>query len=819
MLLLLSGAAALVYQLLWIKQLSLIVGAEVHAVTIGISAFFAGLALGSVLFGRRSDRVQRPLQLYALIEVGVALAGIAATWLLAHSAGAFARLEATVGPLAWLLPFVLVGLPATLMGGTVPVLVRAIAGAGDAPAAVAGRLYGANTAGAIIGALLTVFALIPSLGVFRSAFAAAMLNVLAAAGAWLVQKRTGPVDVGIRATDSGSGGCQSARLALALYAVSGGLALAYEVVWSQIIVQWTSTRAFAFAVVLATYLLGWAIGSAAFAKQASRTSQPWGMFGALISVAALVSLASVMALGPWLQSAQTSAATITFELTHREPFAMAARFLLAAGWVVLVPTILLGAAFPFVMRIVASSAKAGSDTGSVIAWNTAGGIAGTMIAGFVLVPMLGLERSLGVLAVGSCIVGVVAVMHGHPVRALAQRVAIACAVLAVAAAVVIRPDHLANLLAEARGGSLVFFEPGAGGTVAVIEQDKPPRAFRRLYVDGVSNSGDAVTSLRYMRLQALLPLVIHNGEPRSALVIGLGTGITSGALLAYSDLDTRVVAELLPGIVHAVPLFNGNYNVASNPRIEIRVRDGRRELLRSDQRYDVITLEPPPPSAAGVVNLYSTDFYRLAAQRLNEHGLVAQWLPLPTQTDADTRSLVRSFIDVFPYATLWTTELHEMLLIGSPSPIELDARVIARRFAKEDMRSALGAVGVDSPQALLATWVMDRSGLERYAAAARPVTDDDPRIEYGPWVMPDELLKTLPNILVMRSSPVVTGTDASFATVVAARHDTLMQFYEAGLLARTGDRRRWGEAMSLVIAQEPGNPYYRSFVESAIARD
>ena len=138
-------------------------------------------------------------------------------------------------------------------------------------------------------------------------------------------------------------------------------------------------------------------------------------------------------------------------------------------------------------------------------------------------------------------------------------------------------------------------------------------------------------SLRYMRLQALLPLIVHAGEPRSAMVIGYGTGITAGALSRYPGLERRVVAELLPGVLHAAPLFKGSYGASQGPGLDVRLKDGRRELLGSAERYDLITLEPPPPSAAGVVNLYSQDFYSLAAARLNSQGIVAQWLPLPTQ--------------------------------------------------------------------------------------------------------------------------------------------------------------------------------------------
>ncbi len=158
---------------------------------------------------------------------------------------------------------------------------------------------------------------------------------------------------------------------------------------------------------------------------------------------------------------------------------------------------------------------------------------------------------------------------------------------------------------------------------------------------GVSNTGDSMASERYMRLQALLPLIIADSDPRSVLIIGLGTGITAGATLAFDNLEKRVVAELLPGVVRASRTFKGNYGAPDDPRIDLRLRDGRRELIANDRKYDLITLEPPPPSAAGVANLYSTDFYNFAAKRLTGGGMVAQWLPLPTQNIEDTRALVK----------------------------------------------------------------------------------------------------------------------------------------------------------------------------------
>ncbi|HEY6641901.1 fused MFS/spermidine synthase [Povalibacter sp.] len=808
LLLLLSGAAALIYQLLWIKQLSLSVGVDVYAITIAISAFFAGLAVGGTVFGRLADRWPRPFLLYAALEVGVAIVGLAATQSLSHSAQLFGRMEDTLGPVAWLLPFTQVSVPAILMGGTVPVLVRAAVPDREQVARVAGKLYGANTAGAIIGALLPVFILIPAFGVRGSAFGAAGLNLLAASGAAIAALAMPRQAASAVRGQTRAGWSQllvitrrtpAARLALVLYAVSGGIALGYEVIWSQVVAQWTSTRSFAFAIMLATYLFGWALGSRLYAKRAARSAKPWGEFGLLIALAGVVALFAVLALGPWLQGAQVDGATLAFGLTRNESFAMAMRFVTATLWIVLLPTILLGAAFPLAMRIIAEADRAGTDTGSVIAWNTIGGIAGTVLAGFVLVPHLGLERSLGVMAIAACVLGITAVMHDAAVGHVARWTTFACGVLAVAGAVIVKPDHLAQLLAQHRRGDLVFYQSGAGGTVAVIEQKASKGTFHRLYVDAVSNSGDSMTSLRYMRLQALLPLIIHRGEPRAALVIGMGTGITAGSLLNYPGLERRVVAELLPEVVDATTLFAGNQSVASDPRVDIRLRDGRRELLRDGGTYDLITLEPPPPSASGVVNLYSSDFYRLASRRLNADGLLAQWLPLPTQVNADTQSLVRSFLDVFPYATLWITEMHEMLMIGSHEPIDLDLERIVNRFKEPGIATALREVGIDSVQSLL-------------AATARPVTDDDPRIEYGPWVLPGEITRVLPQLLGLQTDPPLAGADHEFTAQMKLDRDRLHRFYSAGLHAYRGERDRWARALESVVSEDPRNTYYRWIV-------
>jgi len=426
-----------------------------------------------------------------------------------------------------------------------------------------------------------------------------------------------------------------------------------------------------------------------------------------------------------------------------------------------------------------------------------------------VVPALGLAATLFLLASLAAVIGVISAL-ASPRRSPAGVAAAGLLLLAVAAAAIQLPrDRLGTLLAGTKGGSLDFYAEGAGGAVAVLEQSTPAGRFRRLYIAGVSNSGDSLASLRYMRLQALLPLLVHPGEPRSAMVIALGTGITCGALLADPDLQRRRCVELLPEVVDAAGRFEGNYGVTVAEGVEIRVGDGRHELLRHDDTWDLITLEPPPPSAAGVVNLYSREFYELARKRLAPGGIVAQWWPLPTQNLEDSQSLVRSFLDVFPYVGLWTTEVHEMLLVGSTSPMPLDVPQVMRRYERPSVSAALREVGVESPAALLATWVTDRGGLLGFVGDAPPVTDDQPRIEVAPWLRPGEMARVLPVVAALATDPPLESADAAFRDALQRERGELGLLFQALQASLEGDDARLRDSLSRLRAADPANPYYR----------
>jgi len=808
LLLFLSGASALAFQTLWVKQLTLVVGVEVQAVSIGVAAFFAGLAAGAALLGSAMDRTSRPLRWYAVLEALVALLGTATTLLMPSAPAAFVALQARSGPLAWLLPWLLVAIPAFFMGGTLPAATRWLRPTDQGLGRDVGALYAWNTAGAILGALLAPFALVPVLGVRGAGVAAASVCLVTALVAIGLERGRRPAQAGGVPTAS-SLQAPAVVLGLALYACAGGIAMGYEVLWSQVVAPFTSTRGAAFAIVLAVYLAGLALGSAVWSRVADRVVDRWAAFGFLVALAGLLGLATFALLGAWLIASQDILGRWVADVTGSHALGMYSRFLLAGLVIVLPATLLLGAAFPAAVRLTGEAATAGRSVGRVAGWNLAGSIAGTLLVGFVLVPAFGLAGTLVLLVVLSCALGALAV-SASPVRGgLSVGVSLALLAASVVAATQLPRDKLGMLLAEARGGSLDFYREGAGGAVAVLTQQTPAGPFRRLYVSGVSNSGDSLASLRYMRLQALLPLLIHGGEPRSAMVIALGTGITCGALLADTDLQRRTCVELLPEVVAAAARFQGNFGVTSDDRVELRLADGRQELLRSAESWDLITLEPPPPSAAGVVNLYSREFYDLAKRRLAPGGLVAQWWPLPTQNLEDSRSLVRSFTDAFPYVSVWSTEVHEMLLVGSMAPMTLNVDRISDRFARPGVVAALAEVGVASPAALLATWVTDRDGLLKFAGDAPPVTDDRPRIEVAPWLRPGEMARILPAVVAVTTDPPLVGGDAGFRDEVSRYRGELGLLFQALQAFNAGDRAMAAASLRRLRMADPDNPYYR----------
>ena len=763
LLLFFSGWAALVYPILWGWQMRRVTGGESMAVALTVGAFMAGWALGAAWWGRWADRSARPYGVIAGLQMGSGVLGVGSTLILAGTGA--------LGVAGWGWPLLWVGLPAFLMGGAVPVWVREHRPRHKMVSGVAGRLFAIHMAGGMFGALMTSFLLLPHLGLVGTGAAAALVNMLVALGAARINgTRAGKASVSRAASPLSAEAWQACFLG----ALVGGVTLGLVVVWTEILLPLLDARGVAW--VAGTCLAGLAAGSAVQARFSDRTKTPWRVFGGLVAAMGISSLALVGLLGGWLPALQQRVGGIVLEITGSATVQMGGRQVTAALLLLLPPLILSGATYPVALRLVAGAPRAGRDAGLVTAFHGMGGVAGMLFTGLVFIPRHGLVRSVGMLAVMTVGLGAMACVLGSKRRRPTAVMGMVAVVVMVIAAWWVPRDKLGRLLADRRGEHLVYYEEDWGGSVAVLEHTSSGRSFRRLCIQGVSNSEDSPSSVRRMRLQALLPLLVHKEEPRSALVVGLGPGVTAGSLLAYPHLARRVCAESRSGVIRVSSLFQGHNDASRDSRLDIRPIDGRRLLELETNRYDLIVLNPPPAATMGAGDLYSLEFHLLCRDRLRYGGLVAQRWSLSAQHHAHSQAIVRTLLEVFPHVALWITGPDDMLILGSMTPIELDVVRMDRRWQLPNVKRALEEVGVHSPADLLATFISDRAGLEAYAGVGPVMTDNRPRWEEAPRIAEGGSTEALDKVLQVRTAPhLQAGGD--WPVAVETRRSKLLEQY------------------------------------------
>ncbi len=713
-----SGACGLTYQVLWLRLLSLVFGVTVHAASTVLAAFMAGLALGSLLAERLARR-GHPLRVFAALEAGIAVAALATPAMLGAAEGLYRPLSAIAGDSLWVLTagrfaasFAVLLVPTVLMGATLPVLSRA--DLVRASGARLGTLYAVNTTGALAGALLTGYVLIGGIGIQRTFYLAAALNLAVAGVAWWLSRHDAlPV---VEGSGTGSekfvpGDAVSATVVLAAMAVSGVAALALEIVWFRILVQFLPATSYAFTTMLATVLAGIAIGSALASRALTRPRNWSVVLAGTMGATSIVVLTSLAILGAtygagWRTSglAQGSAAAI------------------------LPAAILMGYAFPIALAL---WTRAGADAtgrpravGTIYAANVIGGIAGAVLGGFVLLPWLGSRRALIACAALYLAAGVV--MFARLRRPL---VAVALTVVFVASARVV-PDPFDAALARRHGrGERIFWkEEGVQTSVSIHTH-----AFRGwlMYLDGLHQASDAPEMVRLHRLIGHLPMVLHP-NPRRALVVGLGGGATPGAV---SQHDSEVlVVELSDTVRKGAEFFTHvNYDLFARPNVTVRVDDGRNFLSLTDARFDVITADLIQPIHAGAGNLYSREYFQLVADALADDGLVLQWIG--HRPDSQYKLIMRTFLDVFPYTTLWADG---QLMVGAKRPWRLARAPFEAKRSRPVTRAALDEIGLDSFETLTSWYVAGPEDLRRFVGAGPLLSDDRPLVEYHRSLPADE---------------------------------------------------------------------------------
>lgn len=757
-----SGFAGLAYQIVWTQQSTLWLGHESAAVLAVVAAFFGGVALGALAFGNQIDRSPHPARWYATCEVVIGVWSLVLAALLQPTANAMLMLIGTQPTAVWQWSVSFCGtlillLPATMaMGATLPAIERVLSGISPSRSNI-GALYAANTLGAMLGVLASAFWLIPAYGLFLTAGLCAALNMACAIAALQLPS--------LIAHQSRSSLATPARSALALLAATGLLGIGYEVLIVRALSQVAENTVFTFAILLAVYLAGTALGAAAYARSSTASMQlhdrllQWLAIACLIGTLMLASAENIKAF-----MLQILGTTMTTALLAETALAIIA-FLL--------PTTLMGALFS---QLSSTARTSGISLGHSLGFNTLGAAIAPLLFGIVLMPWLGLETTLFLISGGYLLL---------TTRPSWNSRAQWSAVAAVAAGIALAPAFTLTYIPP--GGHLVSRREGVMATVSVVEDAD---GIATLHINNRQQEGSSATLYADAR-QALIPIALHS-SPHRALFLGVGTGLTASA--ATTDLQLQVDAvELVPEVLTVSEYFSSSFAPGADPsRLHLISADARRFLRTTPERYDVIVADNFHPARSGSGSLYTVGHFTLIQSRLRERGLFCQWLPLH-QLDLDTlRSIVRTFQQVYPNATaiLATNSLDTPVLglVARRDAGRFDLAQLRQRLHDGDFASQLAQFGIDDDLSLLGSFVAGPNALSRFAGDAPLNTDDRPvvsyrapHITYAPDSLPrDRLISLLRQVDISPQEIVSADADVAWAARLSAYWNARDRFVEAG---------------------------------------
>ena len=739
-----SGASGLIYEVIWMRQLTLVFGSTVFATSTVLTAFMGGLALGSFYFGRKIDKSdQSPLRMYALLEAGIGafclvwpliLSVLGALYVLIHRN--VTSEFYTLSLIRFVLTFAVLLIPSILMGGTLPVLTRFFVKRLEQLGTNIGVLYALNTFGAVVGTVAAGFFLLEAFGIRWSLGIGIAINFAVAAIAIALANRVSGTEIDEQLEEVQQAEPENIpqrperHLVLWAIGISGFCALAYEVLWTRIMVFFLGSTTYAFATMLAAFLFGIALGSIVLARWVDRIKQPVAVFGILqlgIGLFALILMPAFEEL-----YAMTRVLQSTFGVSRFWTF-------FSCFLVMCLPTFLMGASFPLVTKIYTGNERQlGRSIGNVYAVNTVGSILGAFCAGFILIPLLGIRPSIVLMVALNTGIGCFLVLRGgqrtETGRALLQGISIGMPILNAGLAVILlitlnQPLFLKSAIFKTQrpGDTLVDYNEEVDATVTTLKDDE---AVYRLYVDTNQAADASRWDSPSHRVIAHLPLLLHR-RPKRALVVGFGMGLTSYSITQHG---VRVDAiELSEGVISAAQkhFTHVNGNVFESPLFNYKINDGRNHILMTKTKYDMISTGIIHPLvSAGSSNIYTADFYRLCRRILSEDGIMCQWVPLHRLPEAHYKMIVRTFIEVFPHTTLWYKYTPDfVILIGTPGPLRIDYKNFLARARIASISEGLAADDLDG-LSLLDSFMMGPETVREYVGPGPIHTDNRPRLEF-----------------------------------------------------------------------------------------
>lgn len=738
-----SGITALVYEIVWTRMLTLVFGHTVFSVSVVLAAFMAGLGFGSYVWGVTIDKTPKPLMVYGIIEILIAVSCAVMSLIFANFSPFYSWMHqwlpestALLNLMKAALAFLLMFIPTMLMGATLPIVSRYFVTDDRKLGTQVGFLYALNTLGAAVGCLFTGFFLVSVFGVLQSVLGAAVINLLIGVGAIRIeQEMTEPSVEKFRFPKiiwPKLVWTPAQKLWMGVSFLTGLTALAYEVLWTRLLVFSISSTVYSFSMMLAVFLLGIVLGSLLAVPIMNRFANLRTLliiFQCGIGIYIITSL--------YMMEHILSPPWNSYNLQN--PAAAFARYFKDSAVLMLFPTMLMGMCFPILTRAISGTYdQVGRGTGQIYASNTLGAIFGSLAAGFWLLPNMGSEESLLLMATLNLLLALfLFASGGYATLGLRRGLTAVLGLLILFIHVTLPEDLLDEFFMRDSAGKrsqkkLLYFDEGLTDTVAIFQDDYgvlDPQA-KRLITNGISMSASNVIATRYMKLFAHVPILLLE-DPEEVLVICFGTGQTTGAAAIHPLVRSVDSVDLSPGVVRAADVFREeNHDVINNPKVNIILQDGRNHLLTTKKLYDVITAEPPPPRTAFTVNLYTRDYYELTRQRLRPGGMVVQWVPLHSQSEREVYMHFRTFQSVYPYTMAWLSVSNEIMLIGSDQPIQIDFEKLRKRMEDPVVKAALKDIEIESVHSFLGNiWFLEDQ-IERLGMGQPLITDNRPSIEF-----------------------------------------------------------------------------------------
>lgn len=756
-----SGLSALIYEVTWLRKLSLIFGTDTYAVSTVIAVFFTGLAIGSYLFGKLVDQRRytlNPLFLYGLLELGIGLYAAGTPWIFkgieAIQIAIWRNLDPSFGYFSlWTLALSVIGLivPTVLMGGTLPVISQWLMRINtnekermDEKEKIGnsvGSLYGVNTAGAVLGVLAAGFWLIARLGVNETIWMAAGISVMVGVIAvWMSRMSTDDIRISTDNQRSSALNWHSSAL-LAAYGLAGFAAISLEVLWTRMLVIIVGGSVYAFSLVLISFLIGISLGSLVVAKVSDRIRYPLIWFGVVQILIGSFVILLIPAFGNlpfWylsiFESFGDSFANLQFGI-----------FLIAIA-VMTIPTLLMGGAFPLVVKAYKEHGL-GERVGRVYASNTVGGVIGALIAGFIFLPSLGVQKAILLsafiyLATGTLVLvqakveriykylslGLVVLILFWGLRQQSWNKNLLTAGFYVDPSVYSRQDRsdILNILSR---DEILYDKDGISAHVAVRRERNGNINLR------INGKADASTSadMENQLLLGHLPLLLHE-NPKEVLVIGMGSGITLGSVLSHPVFNVDAI-EIEKRVVEAAEFFSEySNNALSDPRANIIIADGRYFLAATDKKYDVISSEPSNPWLTGSSKLFTKEYFELLKRAIKDDGIVAHWINLYSLDIEGLKAVLASFYEVFDYVSVFgIPSSNDLILVGSESKeqITFDFTRMIERLGYEKTAANLAIIGVKNPYEVLSYFILDDTSAKKLSSGAQKNTDNNPYVEFS----------------------------------------------------------------------------------------